>query len=167
MPLPQRTFCHKEQNLKAPSQESKKVMQPQIDITLVATPFCFLNRKEDFFIYLNYRLHYQEPITIKSSGSVFDPAATFATNRIEVLDTVTKEAVYFEIIPEKSSEEKQNRIFVLKPEEGSYLFWTTSTQSARWHEYPLTYRILPQIENTPLPTTTTESRSGILDRTYP
>ena len=111
-------------------------MQPQIDITLVASPFCFLNRKEKFFIYLKYKLHYQEPIMIKSSGSIFDPAATFVTNRIEVLDTVTKEAVNFETVPEEWSEEKQDHSFVLKPEVGSYLFWTTSTHSARWHEYP-------------------------------
>ena len=111
-------------------------MQPQIDITLVASPFCFLNRKEEFFIYLSYKLHYQEPITIKSSGSIFDPAATFGTNRIEVLDTITKGAVNFQTVPEESSEEKQDHSFVLKPEVGSYLFWTTSTQSARWHEYP-------------------------------
>ena len=111
-------------------------MQPQIDITLVASPFCILNRKEEFFIYLSYKLHYQEPITINSSGSIFDPAATFGTNRIEVLDTITKGAVNFQTVPEESSEGKQDHSFVLKPEVGSYLFWTTSTQSARWHEYP-------------------------------
>ena len=111
-------------------------MQPQIDIVLVASPFCFLNRKEEFFIYLRYKLHYQEPITIKSLGSIFDPTTTFARNRIEVLDTVTKEAVTFETVPEKSSGEKQDHSFVLKPEVGSYLFWTTSTQPARWNEYP-------------------------------
>ena len=110
-------------------------MQPQIDITLVASPFCILNRKEDFSIYLKYRLHYQEPITINSSGSIYDPAATFAAKRIEVLDTVTKGAVNFETVPGESSEE-QDHSFVLKPEVGSYFFWTTSTQSARWHEYP-------------------------------
>lgn len=111
-------------------------MQPQIDIILVASPFCFLNRQEEFFIYLRYKLHYQEPITINSLGSIFDPAATFATNRIEVLDTVTKEAINFESGPEKPSDEKQDHSFVLRPEVESYLFWTTSTQPARWHEYP-------------------------------
>jgi len=55
-------------------------------------------------------------------GSIFDPAATFATNRIEVLDTVTKEAVKFETVPEKSSDEMQDDSFVLKPEVESYLF---------------------------------------------
>ena len=111
-------------------------MQPQIDIVLVASPFCFLNREEEFFIYFRYKLHYQEPITIKSLGSIFDPAATFARNRIEVLDTVTKGAVTFEPVSENSSDEKQDHSFVLKPEVESYMFWTTSTQPARWREYP-------------------------------
>lgn len=111
-------------------------MQPQIDIALVPSPFCFLNRREEFFIYLKYKLHYHEPITIKLSGSIFDPAATFATNRIEVLDTVTKGAVNFASVAKKSPDEKQDHSFVLRPEVESYLFWTTSTQSARWREYP-------------------------------
>lgn len=111
-------------------------MQPQIDIVLVASPFCSLNRQEEFFTYFRYRLHYHEPITIESSGSIFDPAATFARNRIEVLDIATKGAVTFEPVPEKPSDEKQDHSLVLKPDVESYLFWTTSTQPARWHEYP-------------------------------
>ena len=111
-------------------------MQPQIDIALAASPFCILNRKEEFSISLSYKLHYQEPITIQSLGSIFDPAAIFATNRIEVLDTVTKGAVNSATVPEKSSDEKQDHSFVLKPEVMSYFFWTTSIQPARWHEYP-------------------------------
>jgi hypothetical protein len=102
-------------------------MQPQIDITLVASPFCFLNRKEEFFVYFKYKLHCQEPITIKSLGSIFDYVATFAKNRIEVQDTVTKGAVIFEPVSEKSSDEKQDYSFILIPEIESYLFWTTST----------------------------------------
>ena len=111
-------------------------MQPQIDIELMANPFCFLDRKEEFSIYIKYRLHYQESITFKSLGSIFDPASTFAKNRIEVLDTDTQELVVFGNRSSDKSEAKQAESLFLKPELGSCSVWTLSTQQTRWHEYP-------------------------------
>ena len=110
-------------------------MQPHIGVEFVASPFCFLDREGEFFIYLKYRLQHKEPITINTFGSIFDPAATFAENKIEILDTVSKEAVYSRAIPTHPLGENEDQSLVLKPKEGSYFFWTASSQPLRWREH--------------------------------
>ncbi|ERF73619.1 hypothetical protein EPUS_00872 [Endocarpon pusillum Z07020] len=66
-------------------------MQPKRDLELLASPFCSLSRQQDFNIWLKFRLHHQQPITVTTTGSISDPAATFTKGRIEILDAETGE----------------------------------------------------------------------------
>ena len=115
-------------------------MQPQIDIELVTTPFCFLDRGREFDIWLKYRLHYREPITIDAAGSIFDPAAAFLNGRIEVIDVETGDKIPYPGIEEQDSTNARDDApevldgLVLNPEEGSYFFWSTNIPASKWHE---------------------------------
>ena len=111
-------------------------MEPQIDIELMASPFCLLNREEKFSIYMKYRFHYREPITIETLSSIFDLAATFANNRIEILDPDTQGAVVFENLSRDKIQVKQDESLILQPELERYWHWKMSTQQSSWHEYP-------------------------------
>lgn len=111
-------------------------MQPQLDIALFASPFCFLNREEKFTLTLGYRFHYRETIAIDTDGSIFDPAATFVKNRIEVSDTITGETVHFAFVQENPAKEDRKDSFILKPEVGSYFLFTTTVESPKRREYP-------------------------------
>lgn len=111
-------------------------MQPQIDLGLLASPFCFLSREREFNIWLKFRLHYPEPVAVITTGSIFDPAATFIKSRIEIQGIETGENIYF---PTQSSANENTRsgepALILEPERGSYFFWST-TPGMKWREYP-------------------------------
>ena len=106
-------------------------MQPLIDFELLASPFCFLSHEREFNIWLKFRLHYQEPITVFTTGSIFDPAAIFCKGRIEI-----GEKVHFAT---QSSAGKDTTsaepTLILRPESRSYFFWSTSP-GEKWHKYP-------------------------------
>ena len=114
-------------------------MQPKIDLELLASPFCFLSRQHDFNIWLKFRLHHQEPITVTTTGSIFDPAATFTKGRIEILDAETGEMVHFPTrtpTAEDSHASEESTLLTLEPGRGSY-FFSSSTPQGKWHRYQL------------------------------
>lgn len=115
-------------------------MQPQIDIEILASPFCFLDRAQEFNVRLKVELHFRQPITLITTGSIFDPAATFIQNRLEIIDIATGEVVLFPTTRSSTSEENaipaEQPALVLQPGSGIYDFWTTNPPSGRWREYP-------------------------------
>lgn len=66
------------------------IMQPHIDVEILAEPFCILNGEREFNIWFKYKLHHQESITVDVAGSVLDPAAAFTKGRFEVIDAGTE-----------------------------------------------------------------------------
>jgi len=115
-------------------------MQPQIDIDLLASPYCFLDRGAEFNIWLKFRLHYRGPITLVTTGSIFDPAATLIKSRIEIIDAKTGERVKFPEVQILAVEEKsrsaEGPALILEPEGESYFFWSTNIPGDRWREHP-------------------------------
>lgn len=115
-------------------------MQPQIDIEILASPFCFLDRAQEFNVRLKVELHYRQPITLVTTGSIFDPAATFLQNRLQIIDIATGDVVLFPNTQSSTSEENviatEQPALVLRPGSRIYDFWTTDPPSGRWREYP-------------------------------
>ena len=105
--------------------------QPQLDLEFVADPFCFLSGERDFNIWIKFRLHHKEAITVVSTGSLFDPTA-FSHKRIEIIDNETGYKVDF---PTHQTSESQESTLTLEPERGSYFFWSTSPET-KWHKFP-------------------------------
>lgn len=74
---------------------SKPILLPQLTSIILHQP------------HIHTPLLQYEHITINSSALIFDPAATFAGPRIEIRDTLTKEAISFNAVPESSAVKKQ------------------------------------------------------------
>ena len=112
------------------------IPQPQLDLELLAEPFCFFSREREFNIWLKFRLHHQKAITVVSTGSIFDPAAAFSEKRIEIIDKETGQKVNFPAQgPAHQTIESKESTLTLEPECGSYFFWSTSPET-KWHKFP-------------------------------
>lgn len=114
-------------------------MQPQVDFELAASSFCFLNRERAFDIWLNVRLHYREPITLSTTGSIFDPAATFFKSRLEIVDTETGEKVEFPesqtLAGEENFRSAEAPTLFLRPEVSCCIYWSTEIHDGRLREH--------------------------------
>ena len=79
-------------------------------------------------------------ITVLTTGSIFDPAATFIKKRIEIIDNETGERVHFlhtkNSVDEEKTDSEEGLAQTLEPEKVSYFFWSTTTPGTRWREHP-------------------------------
>ena len=111
-------------------------MLPQFDFELITSRYCFLSRERDFRFLIKFRLHHEVPITLVTTGTIFDPAAAFAQGRVEVIDAETGEKVPFLNNNSVSNDSQTEESFLnLQPENESSISWNTMPGD-RWHKYP-------------------------------
>ncbi|KAI9802278.1 MAG: hypothetical protein M1833_001784 [Piccolia ochrophora] len=102
-------------------------MEPQIDLELHASPFFFLEGGPEFNVWIVFKLRFYEPLTLSTTSTIFDTAAAFTRNRLEIIDVGTGEKV--KLRRDKAiaaSDPPENSILTLNPDIEKYRHWSTA-----------------------------------------